>query len=141
MEGPCLVRDDQSFPPRSGDATAESRRGNALVSGHFRSWDELGRILERITDRKLRKLPIPGWLLRALASGVETLAGVVRFDTPLTPEAAMYGTQWVYVDDRKVRGELNISYRPIEQTLADTIRWLADSGHIEAYWAQKLIGQ
>jgi dihydroflavonol-4-reductase len=119
----------------------QKKTGSYLVSGHFRSWDELGQILDRITDRKLRKLAIPGWLLRALAGVVETLSGVLRFNTPLTPEAAMYGTQWVYVDDRKVRGELNISYRPIEQTLADTIGWLADSGHIETYWAQKLVSQ
>jgi dihydroflavonol-4-reductase len=119
----------------------QKKTGCYLVSGHFRSWDELGQILDRITDRKLRKLAIPGWLLRALAGGIEALSGLLRFDTALTPEAAMYGTQWVYVDDRKVRGELNISYRPIEQTLADTIRWLADSGHIETYWAQKLPGE
>lgn len=117
----------------------QKKTGSYLVAGHFRSWDELGQILERITRRKLHKLPIPGWLLRALAGGVDALAKVVRLDTFFTPEAAMYGTQWVYVDDRKVRSALKVSYRPLEETLADTIRWMADSGHIEKYWAQKLI--
>ncbi|MEH6581758.1 MAG: SDR family NAD(P)-dependent oxidoreductase [Halioglobus sp.] len=112
--------------------------GSYLVSGHFRSWDELGDTLDRVTGRTLRKFKIPGWMLRGLGAAVDFSSKYISFDTLFTGEAAMYGTQWVYVDDRKVREALAIRYLPLETTLADTIRWLADAGHIEAYWAERL---
>lgn len=116
----------------------QGKSGSYLVSGHFRSWDELGKLLDRVTKRKLRKLNIPGWLLRGLGAGVDRLSKHIHLDTPFTAEAAMYATQWVYIDDRKVREELPFSYRPLEDTLADTIRWLADAGHIEHYWVERM---
>ena len=114
------------------------KSGPYLVSGHFRSWDELGQTLDKVTLRKLRKFRIPGFLLRSLGGGVDAIGKFIPIDTLFTGEAAMYATQWIYVDDRKVRKELNIGYLSLEETLADTIEWLARAGHIEPYWAEKL---
>ena len=49
-----------------------------------------------------------------------------------------YATQWVFADDRKVREALDFRYRPLEETLADTISWLASAGHIKPRWASKI---
>jgi len=116
----------------------QQKSGSYLVSGHFRSFDELGPILDRVTHRSLRKITVPGWFIRVMAAAMDMLTRILRFETVFTGEAAMYGTQWVYVDDRKVREELDITYRPLEETMADTIRWLVKVGHIDAYWAEKL---
>jgi dihydroflavonol-4-reductase len=118
----------------------QEKSGPYLVSGHFRSWDELGLVLERVTGRKLRQFPVPGWLLRGVGAGIDTVSKVLPLDTIFTGEAAMYATQWVYVDDRKVREELDLRYLPLEETLTDTIRWLAQAGHIDTYWAGRLDG-
>ena len=116
----------------------QQKSGPYMVSGHFRSWDELADVLDRVTGRKMRKYAIPGPLLRALGSAVDQVGKYIDVDTIFSAEAAMYASQWVYVDDRKVRREFGLDYRPLEVTLRDTIRWLAEAGHIEPYWAARL---
>ena len=116
----------------------QRKSGPYLVSGHYRSWQELGQLLDRITGHKMRKFPVPGVVLRPLGAAMDFAGRFISMDTPLTREGAMYATQWVYVDDRKVRDELNITYRSLETSLTDTIAWLADAGHIDRYWAQNL---
>ena len=116
----------------------QQKSGPYLVGGHYLSWDELGKVLDNITGRKLRKLKIPGSVLRLLGSSVDLAARFFPIDTPLTLEGVTYASQWVFVDDRKVRAELGITYRPLEQSLADTISWLADSGNIDSYWSDNI---
>lgn len=107
------------------------------VAGHYRSWPELGRLLDQVTGRNVRKLSMPGAVVRMMGSVVDLVSRVISIDTLITTEGTKYGTQWVYVDDRKVRNELGMVYRPLEETVADTIRWLADAGHISSYWSSK----
>jgi nucleoside-diphosphate-sugar epimerase len=114
------------------------KSGPYIVAGHHRSWPELGQTLDRVTGRTLRKLPVPAWALRTAGAAVDQLSKVFPIDTIVTGEAVNYATRWVYADDRKVRNELGFSYRPLEQTLADTVNWLAAAGHIENYWAALL---
>jgi len=116
----------------------QKKSGPYLVGGHYLSWEELGRLMDKVTGRKLRKLKLPGVVLRQLGSAIDFAARFISIDTPLTREGVTYASQWVYVDDRKVRDELEISYRPLAESLADTIAWLASADHIEKYWAEKL---
>ena len=116
----------------------QHKSGPYLVAGHYRSWEELGLLLDRVTGRKLRKLKIPGVLLRQLGSAVDFAAGFFPIETPLTREGVTYASQWVYVDDRKVRNEFKLDFIPLENSLADTISWLADAGHIDAAWAKDI---
>jgi hypothetical protein len=86
----------------------------------------------------MRKLTAPGWLLRGLGRGVDLLGRVRAIESPITLEGTTYATGWVYGDDSRVREELGLSWRGLDQTLADTIVWLADSGHIKPWWASRL---
>ena len=116
----------------------QQKTGPYFVAGEYWSWDELGVLLDKITGRKLRRMRIPGIVLRQLGSAVDFAAKFFPIDTPLTREGVTYASQWVYVDDRKVREELDIEFRPLEESLADTITWLSDAGHIEQYWAENI---
>ena len=44
----------------------------------------------------------------------------------------------LFGDDSKVRRELGLEWRPLEETLSDTVRWLASAGHIKPWWATRL---
>jgi hypothetical protein len=69
---------------------------------------------------------------------VEVLGRVRPLDVPLTAEAALYATQWVYGDDSKVRNELGLDWRQLGETPRDNIAWLAAAGHIKPWWANRL---
>ena len=114
------------------------KSGRYLVAGHFRSWDELGPMLDRVTGRTLRKVTVPAWILQGVGAGIDLVNRFYPLDTPATGEGVTYATQWVYADDSKLRGELGIEYRPLEHTLADTVRWLAEVGEIDDWWAAKI---
>ena len=117
----------------------KSACGPYLVAGHYLPYRELGKLLEEVTGCKLLKLPAPRPLLEVLGAAVDLIdEHITRLDTPLTREAVGYATRWVTADDSKVRKELGIDYRPLRETLADTLRWMAASGHIDKKWAASL---
>ena len=51
-------------------------------------------------------------------------------ETPISEEAMEYATNWVQLDNSKVERTLDFSFRPVEQTMADTVSWLYRAGHI-----------
>jgi UDP-glucose 4-epimerase len=98
-------------------------------------WRELGALLDSVAARRLRKLPAPAPLLRTVGRVVDFInTHLTTLDTPMTLEAVNFATEWAHADDSKVREELGIEYRPLRDTLADTLAWLTDAGHIERKW-------
>jgi len=116
----------------------EEKAGPYVVAGHYRSWDEVGLAMERVTGQRLRKVRAPGWILRQLGSLVDVAGRFVSLETPATGEGVKYATRWIVADDSKVRSELDFRFRPLEETLADTTRWLAEQGHIKPRWAERI---
>jgi nucleoside-diphosphate-sugar epimerase len=116
----------------------EKKVGSYLVTGHYLPWRELGSLLEGITGKKLIRLTLPTWLLRIVGSLVDIIGKVYKIDTPISREAITFATEWVYADDAKIRKELNLTYRPLEDTMRDTVKWLADEKHIAAKWAENI---
>ena len=51
---------------------------------------------------------------------------------PLTAEAMEYASQWPGADSSETLAELAFAFRPLEDTLEDTLRWLYEAGHVEA---------
>ena len=119
----------------------QNKSGGYLVAGQFRSWDELALLFDKVTGRRLRKVSVPAWLLRLVGVVIDFSGRFVDLQTPATGEGITYATEWVYADDRKLRGELGMQYRPLEETLADTVEWLAQNGEIDSWWAGKIRNQ
>ena len=59
-------------------------------------------------------------------------------DIPVTAEGMTYATRWVKMDNSRVEHELDFQFRPVEETFADSIRWLYEEGHITARQAGHL---
>ena len=62
---------------------------------------------------------------------------IVPFDYPITHEATKMMIRLVPCDSRATVEQLGVSFRPMEETLRDTIRWLYKTGEISA----KVAGQ
>jgi nucleoside-diphosphate-sugar epimerase len=116
-----------------------SSSGLYVVAGHYVPWKTYGKILDSITGKKLIKYPAPGWLMMMLGSITDFLRHFFTIDMPLSRDAAIFATKWIPADDRKLRKELNISYRPVEETLRDTMIWMIKNGHIDKKWGVNLI--
>lgn len=107
--------------------------GRYPLGGHFLTWSQLVDILSALTGRRIRKIPIPGGMMLGIGRMVDWYNRMrgKPLDIPVTHEAMVYATNWVRMDNSKARADLDLVFRPIEETLADAILSLVADGHID----------
>jgi dihydroflavonol-4-reductase len=108
-----------------------------MVGGNFASCSELADLCDALTGRRVRRFAMPASLLCGIGRLIDIAKMIVPFDYPITHEAAEMMTRFVPCDSRATVEQLGIPFRPMEETLRDTIRCLYKSGEINA----KLAGQ
>ena len=109
------------------------------AAGPMVSWAENYAAIERVTGRKFRlRVAVSGERMRAFGRIGDAVKRVVDFSFPFTLDAMVYATQWCGADASRTTRELGLHFRPLEQTYADTIRWLARAGHIPRALAGRL---
>lgn len=101
------------------------------LGGHFLPWGELISQLESLTGRRLRKLPVPGPLLRMVGRLGDVYSGLSGRATPLNTEGMLYATRWIPTDGGAARA-LGLEFRPAEATLRDALMSLAANGKLKA---------
>ncbi|HEX2485694.1 MAG TPA: NAD-dependent epimerase/dehydratase family protein [Myxococcota bacterium] len=106
--------------------------GGYVVGGHFLRWGEVAELLERLTGRRLRKLPLPGALLRAAGRVGDGVKRFASFDFPLTLEAMTFATQWPGADAVATSAATGVRFRDPAESIADALRSLARAGHLRA---------
>ena len=132
------VRDLAEVHLRLVEGQAEP--GRYLMGGEFVSWADLGPLLDELTGRRLLKLPVSGSLMRLTGRLYDRMERFIPLDLPLTEEGLGYATRWVKMDNSKVENALGFEFRPVEESLADTIEWMHRAGHITAKQAGVLAG-
>jgi nucleoside-diphosphate-sugar epimerase len=103
-------------------------------------WSEVYDLMDRITGAKLRRIPVPGWLMRAAGSVGDVVKRVRDFNFPLTRDSMEFATQWPGADASRTTRELGLVFRPIEDTYRDTLRWMHAAGHLTAAQVGRLAG-
>jgi dihydroflavonol-4-reductase len=73
-------------------------------------------------------LPVP--VARGLAAGGEAVAKVIR-RPPLLPGGQLHFLLWqARADSSKARRELGVEFRPWEQGIRETVRWMIEKGRV-----------
>ncbi|MBW2315599.1 MAG: SDR family NAD(P)-dependent oxidoreductase [Deltaproteobacteria bacterium] len=103
-----------------------------IAGGAFLTWSDLADLLEEITGRRIRRIRASGPLMRGLGRVGDAVKRVVPFGFPLTYEAMTTATRWPGVDSSRTLVDLDVSFRELRETLADTIVWMHAAGHIGA---------
>jgi len=116
----------------------QEKSGPYLVTGHFLPWDQVSAAFDRVTKRSTLKLPVPKPVMQVAGALSDIISKAFPHEFPFSVEAVMYATEWVYADDKKIRDELGLEYRPIDDTFRDTIYWLANTGHVNKKWAANI---
>jgi nucleoside-diphosphate-sugar epimerase len=129
------VRDVAAAIVRSLDRKLPARW---MLGGEFLSWSELHATIAGVTGVRRTRVPMPAGAMRLAGRVGDIVKRVVPFDYPLTYEAMVMATRAEPYDDDSTRAALDVDWRPIEETIADSIRWLAASGHIDSRLAGAL---
>ncbi len=110
--------------------TKRLKPGRYMLGGHYVSWKDLYATLERLTGRDLLMLPIPGAAMRMLGRTLDALKPLVDSKTPITYEAMVYATKWIKMDNKQTEKDLKLRFRPFEESLVESIRWLERENYI-----------
>ncbi|RSN69145.1 nitroreductase family deazaflavin-dependent oxidoreductase [Actinomadura sp. WAC 06369] len=118
----------------------ESRQGASrwVLGGRYLTWPRLAALCGALTGVRPRTFRVPSPVMLGLGSALDAAKRVRSFDYPLTRDAAEFMVTLVPTDDRPILDALGITLRPVEETVADGLRWLAASGHLDARRAGRL---
>ncbi len=111
-------------------ATMEPGRGprRYMAGGSFLNNAELTDALNELTGRSLRKLYLSGALFRGIGLLGDIMRRSIGFDIGLTYEATVTLTRGVPCDDSRAFEDFGIRFRPVTETLRDTLRWMHAEG-------------
>jgi dihydroflavonol-4-reductase len=95
-----------------------------IVSAAHVSLAGLCRALEQVTGIPAPKRSIPKALMYTVAWVSQQMASLAKGETNLTVDSLRVLTHKLRTDSGKAKKELEITFRPIEETLRDTAEWL-----------------
>jgi len=109
-----------------------------IVGGHFYPWDELRLRLEALLGRRMFSPRVPPKLMRLIGATADRLQKLVPFETQISAESMAINTQWAPADSNRFLTTSGLSFRSGDETFGDTIRWMAEAGHIPRKKAGRL---
>ncbi len=118
--GWCLVDVRDLASGIVGLLDAETGPKRYVAGGTFMDWQEFHAVVTEVTGRDRALIPTPKESLEQMvdAEAVEIMFGIVPGD-----------------DEPFLTASGLSAWRPIENTLKDTITWLCDKQYLEAEWA------
>jgi nucleoside-diphosphate-sugar epimerase len=105
--------------------------GLYMTGGHFFTWSEMHSLVQKLSSRRIPRIPVPGFILRCVGRVVSFFQRLIGFNFHLTYEGALYMTRWNRQDDSRTLEALDFTFRPAEQTLEETAAWLAENKYIQ----------
>jgi dihydroflavonol-4-reductase len=111
-----------------------------IVPGHHVDGDQLFAAFAAITGRRFPHLVLPGQVLGPSARLIDAVHRWLpqRWHYPADREAVEVARRDTRFDDSAARTELGIEPTPLRDTVADTVRWLVESGRVPARRAGRL---
>ena len=114
---------------------AGAERGHSgetyAVAGRYASVEQIMLTLERVSGVRSPTMRLPQFLLETLARADELRARLTN--TPV--RLPLIGIQTLHlkrgVDSGKAVRELGATFRPLEETLRDTVAWFRDNGYVK----------
>jgi nucleoside-diphosphate-sugar epimerase len=109
-----------------------------MVAGHYISLPDLIRTLAELTGRRIRFATLPAWFLAGFGRAADVAQRRLTTRLPWDGEGIWVMNCAARCDDSKTRSEFALEPRPLSETLADTVRWLHEAGHLTAREAGRL---
>lgn len=109
-----------------------------LAVGGDLSLRDLAGAARQLTGRRIPTVPIPDRAAVAAGRAGDIVQRVLPVRLPFNREGPWILADSARADASATERELGIRFQPIAQSIADTVRWLAESGTISARQAGKL---
>ena len=107
-----------------------------MAGGHLVDMPQLATLLRELTGRSIWLAPTPGALMRGLGRAGDVFAPLGRFG--ITYESMCTLTRMVPSDDSAMAREFGLRFRPVVDTLRETLAWMLDQGLVTPAQAGRL---
>lgn len=108
-------------------ALAKGRPGERyILAGENLTIRELAALCLQLAGRRPKVVTLPNYLLRRLTR----VATKLQLPLPYNAGVIPYATRYWFVDGSKAQRDLGVKFRDARATLAPTIAWLKQEGHI-----------
>ena len=101
-----------------------------LVTGHYVTMPGIIGTLGDLTGRRIRFVTLPAGFLAAFGRTADLAQRRLRTRLPWSGESIWIVNCDARCDDSKTRDELQVEPRPLRETFADTVHWLAEAGQL-----------
>lgn len=120
-------------------AVMEPGRGprRYMITGHYIALTDLIATLHEISGHRGRIVALPAGAAEALGRMADLMQHITPGRLPFSHEAMWVCALQAHCDDSRTVKELGIIPRDLRETLAETMRWLADQGHVSLTRAQE----
>ncbi len=111
-----------------------------IVPGHHVDGDQVFAAIAEVTGRRFPHLVLPGTVIAPSARLIDAVHRRLpqRWRYPADREGVEIIRRDTRFDDSTARTELGIEPRPLRDTIADTVRWLVESGRVPPRRAPRL---
>ena len=104
--------------------------GRFPLGGHFLSWADHPLLFSELTGNSIKPMKVPTAIMK-FAGLVSDWLSAYGMNSIFTSESVSYATHFVPFDSTRSETDLELQFRPLEESLRDTIQWLHEEGHIE----------
>jgi len=104
-----------------------------ITAAEYRPWAEFAELLDQAAGVRLPRIELPGEAIRLAGRIGDQLRrfAFASIDPMMSREASRFATQWTPFDASRTTRELGVAFRPALESLADTVRSLAERGLVE----------
>lgn len=107
--------------------------GRFITAAEYLPWAEFAERLDQAAGVRVPRFDVPGQAIRLAGRVGDQLRRYVglEIDPIVSREASRFATQWVEFDASQTTQTLGVPFRPAVESLYDTVRWLAETGHVD----------
>ena len=124
--GACIAHVDDVAAGTVSALTQGKTGERYILSGANLTIRELAELTLDVAGVQRRVVTLPNVVIKA----VTKLATTLRIPLPYNPNMVPYATRYWFAENRKAREELGVQFRSARDTLAPTIEWLREAGHV-----------
>jgi dihydroflavonol-4-reductase len=103
-----------------------------MITGHYIAVPDLIAMLQQITGRHGRIVAMPAGAALAAGRVADLMQRLLPARLPVNHEGIWIASLQPHCDDSRTASELGITSRDLQLTLADTVQWLVEQGHLPA---------
>ena len=117
------------------DAGVNNSNARYILGGHFYTWPEFHELMCDVTGREIKSPRMPGFMLRLMGRVLDLVRKVRPVAGKMSAESMQICTRFPIADSSRIQHKCGLVFRPGRETFSETLRWLAEAGHIKPRWA------